>query len=265
MNFFILSNRKLKSLIFLFFLSITVYSQDVVLSEDFNDLKSINNWTFNNQVEYAHFLGVEGSNYIRFHPVSIRVDLISPTFSAPIGEYRVSFVWNQARESVPDSVTIYLSLNDGKTWKELSTFGMGNQRTWQKDSISLGLIGGEDIKIRFTRRGQRGFPAQYLNLDNISVKKSGNVTSIKDNSLNISLSLFPNPSSGNIQLTISNPLQLNLNYMVYNNVGQLVKEKYISNPIYFNELVDLSFLSSGNYLFVLTDNQKTTTYSIVIQ
>jgi hypothetical protein len=246
-------------------LSISVYSQEVVFSEDFNELRSIDKWTFNKQVEYAHFLGVDGSNYVRFNPVSIRVDLVSPAFNAPNGDYMLYFDWNQARENVPDSVTIFLSLNDGRTWKELSTFGMGNQRLWQTDSISLGLIGGENIKIRFTRRGQRGFPAQYLNLDNISVKKLDKVTSLKDNSLDISLSLFPNPSNGIIQLTISNPLQLNLNYSVYNTIGQLVKEKKIANSVYLNEYVDLSFLPKGNYLFVLTDNQKTATYSIVIQ
>lgn len=265
MNLCVSFFKKLLLLLLAFFLLISANSQEVIFSEDFNDLKSIEKWTLNKQVEYAHFLGVEGSNYVRFNPVSIRVDLISPAFNAPNGEYMLYFDWNQARENVPDSVTIFISLNDGSTWKELSTFGMGNQRVWQTDSISLGLIGGENIKIRFTRRGQRGLPAQYLNLDNIFVKKSDKVTSLKDNSLDISLSLFPNPSNGNMQLTINNPLQFNLSYSVYNTIGQKVKEKNISNSVYLNENVDLSFLPKGNYLFVLTDNQKIATYSIIIQ
>lgn len=265
MNLYVIFCKKLLSLTIALILFLSVSSQEVIFSEDFNELKSIDEWTFNQQVEYAHFLGVDGSNYLRFNPVSIRVDLVSPAFNAPNGDYMLYFDWNQARENVPDSVTIFLSLNDGKSWKELSTFGMGNQRVWQTDSVSLGLIGGENIRIRFTRRGQRGFPAQYLNLDNISVKRSDQVTSLKDNSLDVSLSLFPNPSNGNVQLTVSNPLQFNLNYNVYNSIGQLVKQKDISNSVYYNEFVDLSFLPKGNYLFVLTDNQSTATYSIIIQ
>lgn len=251
--------------VFLFFCTKTNFGQDVVFTENFDSLKSISNWTFNNQVEYAHFLGVDGSNYVRFHPVSIRVDLVSPGFNVPNGEYRLHFDWNQAREQVPDSVTVFISLNDGKVWKELTTFGMGNQRTWQSDSISLGLIGGENIKVRFTRRGQRGFPAQYLNLDNIKVVKTPEITSIKDDKLEVSMSIFPNPSNGNIRLSINNPKNFNLNYSVYSNQGQLIINENISSPSYYDAMIDLSYLSKGSYFFSVSSKDKVVTYPIIIQ
>lgn len=252
--------------VFLFLLNVlSVRGQDVVFFENFNNLKSQESWSFDNKVEYAHFMGVDQSNYIRFSPVSIKSDLTSPSISLNAGEYLLSFYWNQAGESVPDSVIISVSLNDGITWKSLSTIGMGNQRTWQRDSVSLGILNGENIKIRFTRRGQRGFPAQYLNLDNIEVKRTAEVTSVKNNDLEIDLSIYPNPNSGIVRLNLYNPKQHNLSYRLYNTAGQEVVKKNISNNIYLDETLNLEFLPAGQYFFALSDGINVQTYSIIKQ
>lgn len=251
--------------VFLLLNVLSVRGQDVVFFENFNNLESIESWSFDNKVEYAHFLGIDQSNYIRFSPVSIKTDLISPTIALSAGEYQLSFFWNQAEENVPDSVNVSLSLNDGKTWKRLFTIGMGNQRMWQQDSVSLGILNGDNIKIMFTRRGQRGFPAQYLNLDNFEVKRTAEVTSVKNNDLEIDLSIYPNPNSGIVRLNLYNPKQYNLSYRLYNTAGQEVVKKNISNNIYLDETLNLEFLPAGQYFFAFSDGINVQTYSIIKQ
>ncbi len=71
------------------------------------------------------------------------------------------------------------------------------------------------------------------------------------------LTIFPNPSSDIINI-ISNADNSPINYMIYNTVGQLIKEGATKN-----NTLDISDLNSGNYLLQLNGNQIKETHQII--
>jgi hypothetical protein len=67
-----------------------------------------------------------------------------------------------------------------------------------------------------------------------------------DNNYKNSITVFPNPCSGNLFIQTNKPLTLRL----YNMVGQLILTEKIKEL----EAVDLNKISKGIYLFELCDN-----------
>jgi type IX secretion system substrate protein len=79
-----------------------------------------------------------------------------------------------------------------------------------------------------------------------------------------SVSLVPNPSSGNLSLTI-NGAENNVTITIYNILGETVKAFATSeSPAVFNKTLDLNNLSNGTYLVRIQSGSKMATKKLVI-
>ena len=78
------------------------------------------------------------------------------------------------------------------------------------------------------------------------------------------ISIIPNPSNGNINITI-NGVDNNLDISIYNIIGQAVKSFATSDvTTVFNKNMDLSNLSNGTYLVKIQSGSKIATKKLVI-
>ena len=70
-----------------------------------------------------------------------------------------------------------------------------------------------------------------------------------------SISLFPNPTSGQIQLNISNDIEV-IKVKLYNVLGQQI-------ALAANNTIEMSFLPSGLYYLQIDTNLGTTTKTVI--
>jgi hypothetical protein len=89
----------------------------------------------------------------------------------------------------------------------------------------------------------------------------GYVSSVNDEDLKSGLSVYPNPSSGIINL--GNENNIGYNFTVSNLVGQIVFDGKISS--YSNQSIDLSQFSKGVYSIEFTNNSQTYSKKVVIE
>ncbi len=89
-------------------------------------------------------------------------------------------------------------------------------------------------------------------------------TGIQNVAFENNVSVLPNPSNGNITITV-NGADDNINIMVYNILGQTVKS-YTSTDVaaVFNKNMDLNDLSGGTYLVKIQTGSKIATKKLVI-
>ena len=89
-------------------------------------------------------------------------------------------------------------------------------------------------------------------------------TGIAENVLDAGISVFPNPSTGDIY--ISNTLSgvNSMDLKVYNAIGQAVMSKKISMPASGDAKINLGSNPDGIYLFEVKTNEGTITKKIVI-
>jgi hypothetical protein len=89
----------------------------------------------------------------------------------------------------------------------------------------------------------------------------GYVSSVKDEDLKSGFSVYPNPSSGIINL--GNENNSGYSFTVSNLVGQIVFDGKISP--YSNQSIDLSQFSKGVYSIEFTNNTQTYSKKVVIE
>ena len=91
-----------------------------------------------------------------------------------------------------------------------------------------------------------------------------NCVGILDVAFDNSISMIPNPSNGNVTLTISG-VDNSVNITVYNVIGQTVKT-FASTDVanVFNKNLDLNGLSNGTYLVKIQSGNKVATKKLVI-
>lgn len=121
---------------------------------------------------------------------------------------------------------------------------------WRTETINLtNLIGQSKIAFAFQNRGNYG---QALYIDNINISSSVglNETEIK----NQNISIYPNPTSGQFSLSVSNNTYNLSNYQVMNNLGQVILKNMIdAKQNQFNQSIDLSKYGKGVYLVSVFD------------
>jgi hypothetical protein len=78
------------------------------------------------------------------------------------------------------------------------------------------------------------------------------LTAVETLSPSISLSIYPNPASNQLNITVSEAL-IGENYSIYNSVGQLVLTNKIQST---QTIIDVSNLSQGTYALVLKGARK---------
>lgn len=78
--------------------------------------------------------------------------------------------------------------------------------------------------------------------------RSSTPTSINELSNDINANVFPNPTSGNFQLTLQSSQREFFSVKMYNNLGQFVQTLYEGNTLNFSEVYASDNLPNGMYL-----------------
>ncbi|MCD6566380.1 MAG: PKD domain-containing protein, partial [Bacteroidales bacterium] len=74
--------------------------------------------------------------------------------------------------------------------------------------------------------------------------------------MELSLKLYPNPSSGKTYLLFSKPLQENYSLGIFNNLGALIESKVLRNGVQFN-ILDTENYQNGMYFIRIMKGNKT--------
>ena len=133
--------------------------------------------------------------------------------------------------------------------------------TWTKDSVNFvstttgtryfALIGGGTITNTVSSQINVRF-------DDILISKVTGTSSIKNNSLSDLVSLYPNPTSGVLNI---NNLEATSTIEIFNVIGEKV---LFSNLLKGNNTVDLSNLSNGSYFVKLYSNDQILTKKVIL-
>jgi hypothetical protein len=258
--------QKIIAICLLFFYNFSQLKAQEVLRQDFELGLPLSTWQVSEKGELGHLIGVEKSNFFRFHPKFKNEKLLSPILDlSDGGYYRLYFNWSENGNDNPDSTIISFSIDSGLNWKYMGKFGGGNNSLWQLDSIELGENGGVSSLIRFEYQGLGRFPATYFNIDDIKVLKVEKPSGIGSISLNAKIDLFPNPTSNSSILRIENVEKKSLQYQVFDMNGVLHKQSLIGNEQFINERIDFSDLTKGIYFVKIFDNESQKTIKIILQ
>ncbi|MFK7983331.1 MAG: T9SS type A sorting domain-containing protein [Saprospiraceae bacterium] len=122
-------------------------------------------------------------------------------------------------------------------------------------------INGADVMAR--SRGLIRFRAlwatndYWLDIDNITILPNEVTTSTTEVLTNIAdFRLFPNPTTGQTQITLSLIKRASIFLQVLNMTGQIIFEEQYSSSHQFNQFVDLSNFPDGIYLVKIRLNEQ---------
>jgi len=216
--------------------------------------------------------GFEGENCLRIRNNNNVLDdvdeLISNTMDfTGASEVVINYKWAFAtkEEATDDRLRVFVSTDCGQSWSQkklhrgftdLPTaepsnfqFFPDSQDDWSEHTIILDEEEylGPSFKVRFTFQN---FGGNNLYLDNINIGTALDL-SLNEVILEDQVSLFPNPSSGNltIDLTATDAL-VNETLLIYDLSGKAVHSEVISSIRKGNNLIstDLNHLAEGTYI-----------------
>ena len=254
----------IKKIILFFCLSasFSTFSQ-IIFQENFNTAQPDSSWMVSAKTEQALWLSEDNSKYVRFHPNFQNQFIQTPNINIPSGNYYLLFDWNEARQQAQDSVNVQLSKDNGTSWQIIYSIYNGNNRIWQTDSILLDNING-NIKIRWTYFSSGIFPAQYFNLDNVSIVKNIS-TSIKNKTNTINVTLFPNPTSDYLQIQLKNPSLKNGIITIYNTIGKIMWQKNTTAILQTMYQIDVSNFTKDAYIIHFQFGEEQFSKTLLVQ
>ncbi len=130
---------------------------------------------------------------------------------------------------------------------------------WAKDSVFY--VATTTGTRYFSIRGRGTVTASVganVTIDDVLIEKVTSGVGIKSISANNSISIFPNPTSGLLNI---NAVEVNSSVDVYNVIGEKV---YSNTLVKGNNVVDLSGLANGAYFVKLNSNGSITTKKVVL-
>jgi hypothetical protein len=216
---------------------------------DFEDEFVPAGWVYSDKSEWGRVLGEEGGNYFRFHPNSWRDVLQTPPLDLEAGRYVLYFSWNEASTGNPDFCNIRIREGYG-SWESIDRIGIGNGRTWEKDSAEIGNLPAGSYTLEFEYKTIGKFPAQYLNLDNIYLVRSDLITGLHEMLSGVELGVYPNPAHSQMNFLLKDPQNRRFDLRVLNTLGEIVVRQGIPE----NQTtggVDISGLPAGPYILEL--------------
>jgi hypothetical protein len=111
----------------------------------------------------------------------------------------------------------------------------------------------------------RGFYGQGLYLDNINLYNSL-ITNVKDIDNRNNISVYPNPSSGNITINISAATKEEYQLDIFNVVGQKVyTEQLTTLNCSLKKEINLMSFGKGLYILNFTSNKKTSCIKVIVE
>ncbi|WP_018342394.1 T9SS type A sorting domain-containing protein [Cytophaga aurantiaca] len=167
-----------------------------------------------------------------------------------------------------DSIVIFISTGCADNFVPLYTFygsnfsSTSNPRAsfvpganeWNTTEISLvGYATNTVVHLKFVAYS-KGINTFYL--DNINILQSSDT---------FTATLFPNPTSDVLNIKILFNGTKNIDYIIYNMLGQLVFKAHDQEVYSYTKQIDLSSLASGVYLIQVSDGGNRYVYKIVKQ
>ncbi len=209
--------------------------------------------------EGTYYIYVEASGNNTGYPTKQAI-LNSPCFDLS-GQASASFSFNYHQFGSSDMGTINLeaSNDNGVSWVSIwnSSGNLGN--SWQSANVSLSSYAGGSVQLRFNRVTGGTWQADIA-IDNVRLitAQSKGETSRPDIANVKDITLYPNPVKGDL-LNVKSDYS-NLNYEIYNMVGQLVGKGIVKN-----DAINISELDGAIYQIIFTLEDETLTKRFIKQ
>lgn len=188
---------------------------------------------------------------------------IYPCVDVVTGEtYRISW-WNKVDLTPVSNGMIAITTGTAQTSAGTSTvlrpYTTIVPGVWVKDSVDyVAAVSGTRY---FAVRGQGTLSATSavsVKLDDFQITKVTSSVGLKTNTSNDAISIFPNPTSGILNVTA---VEVASSIEVFNVIGEKV---YSNTLVKGNNVVDLSGLSNGAYFVKMNSNGQITTKKVVL-
>lgn len=194
--------------------------------------------------------------------------------TAPSGtalQFNVAYA--QYNSTTNDNLKILLSPNCGNTWttiynKSGSILSTASPQTtaftptasqWRKENINLNsYIGQSDIVLAFVSQSNYG---NNLYIDDINIV---NTTGIEENNMDHLISVYPNPSNGNIYVETKFEKTESVKIAVYNMLGEQVIQITGDKTAQSKYSIDLSDKDAGVYFVKVSADSQTTIKKITL-
>ena len=146
-----------------------------------------------------------------------------------------------------DALTVYVSTDfDGapqhlfsSTWNDITPSGLpteptsGYGDTYTNFTVDLSAYNGQTVYVMFKYVGDNDQNTTTVQLDNVLISNNVNVEELNSN--NTALSVYPNPSTGNVKINYQVNKQSNVDVSIYSINGDLV------------ETITSTVVEKGNY------------------
>jgi hypothetical protein len=133
---------------------------------------------------------------------------------------------------------------------------------WRKESVNLFGYSNPSILIKFVATSAYG---NNLYIDNVNLSQLNPVGIFSSPLSNINIEVFPNPTSGDFNLTVNSINNSNYRINLINSLGQVIFEKNFNFSIGINNIqIDTKQYPEGIYNVVLESNSLKSTKKITI-
>ncbi|MBK5284590.1 MAG: T9SS type A sorting domain-containing protein [Bacteroidia bacterium] len=201
-------------------------------------------------------------------------------FSSAVSPLRiymdVAFAFYSA--TYADSLIVSYSTDCGLTWTRVYANGRaalatngGNPTTtaftptttqWRKDSININSLAGQPA-VLFAFENISGW-GNNLYLDNINIMQAILTGVLKTNADNSNVSIYPNPSDGNINILLDNSYSGDVNVALFDAIGQKIYSELFADGK--NNTIEKNFtaLSKGIYFLHISQGNTKVVRKIVL-
>ena len=154
--------------------------------------------------------------------------------------------------------TLRVDVYDGTTWY-MDQFKIGGNQgnLWKKGQVDLTSFSGDIIKLRFTGTTGGNWDTDIA-IDDINISDH---TSIDNQELKQAISIYPNPTIGEFDLTIDNPKIDQVIVTIFDVYGRMVYSNSLVNKV---NQIELNGVSAGMYSVRISSKDQTITKKIVV-
>lgn len=175
-----------------------------------------------------------------------------------------------------DKLEVFVSDDCGDNWTNVYNKSGTNLNTapattspfvpsaaqWRNESVNLFGYSNPSVLIKFVATSAYG---NNLYIDNVNLSQLNPVGVFSTPLSNINIEVFPNPTSGDFNLTVNSIYNSNYRINLINSLGQVIFEKNFNFSIGINNIqIETKQYPEGIYNVVLESNNTKTTKKITI-
>jgi hypothetical protein len=183
-----------------------------------------------------------------------------------------------ASQNWSDTLNVDISTDCGKNWTPLyhkystalttitpvfsSTAFVPGPNDWRQDSVDLSTYAANsNVLLRWKVTSDY---ENNLYIDDINISAAGSSSVHNETDLSSLISVYPNPTSGNLNIAVNSAGNTTAEISIYNIIGTAVYDKTLSAGEKKNILLDLSAQASGIYILKIKTPEGVGTKKIVI-